>query len=114
MLFKGQRALVVGASGGIGRAIAEDLIAGGCDVAPTFYRHGEASAQLAAQAAERGCRCFAYALDVRDQRAVVETCERMAADLGAPPSLLVTSAGIVRDRPLAQLEPDDWRDVIET
>ncbi len=114
MLFSGQRALVVGASGAIGRAVAEDLLAQGCDVALTFHRHSDLSAQLVAQAETLGRRCFAYALDVRDPAAVAAICQRAADDLGAPPSLLVNTAGILRDRPLGQLEPDDWRDVLET
>ncbi|HEY2290272.1 MAG TPA: 3-oxoacyl-ACP reductase FabG [Thermoanaerobaculia bacterium] len=113
MLYTGQRALVAGASGGIGQAIAEDLIRNGCDVALTFRRSGESLEELSRLAASEGRACSLHALDVRDPRQVAEVCEAVASVLG-PPTLLVCSAGIVRDRPLVQMEPQDWMDVIET
>ena len=112
MLFIGQRALVAGASGGIGQVIAKDLIRNGCDVALTFRRRNEALEELRALAASEGRTCSLHALDVRDPRQVAEVCEEIAA-VGSP-TLLVCSAGIVRDRPLVQMEQEDWMDVIET
>lgn len=114
MLYTGQRALVSGASGGIGQAIAEELIRNGCDVALTFRRRSEALEELAKVAASEGRLCSLHSLDVRDPRQVAQVCEEATAALGSPPSLLVCSAGIVRDRPLAQMEQQDWLDVIET
>jgi 3-oxoacyl-[acyl-carrier protein] reductase len=113
MLYTGQRALIAGASGGIGRAIAEELIRNGCDVALTFRRHSEALEELRELASSEGRICSLHSLDVRDARQVAEVCAEIAATLGSP-TLLVCSAGIVRDRPLAQMEPQDWMDVIET
>lgn len=113
MLYSGQRALVAGASGGIGHAIAEELIRNGCDVALTFRRRGDAVEELARLAEGEGRRCSLHALDVRDPKQVAEVCDEAAAVLGSP-TLLVCSAGIVRDRPLAQMEQPDWTDVIET
>ncbi len=113
MRYTGQRALVAGASGGIGKAIAAELIENGCDVALTYRRRSAALDELAALAASQGRRCSLHALDVRDAAHVAEVCAEVAAVLGSP-TLLVCSAGIVRDRPLAQMEPLDWMDVIET
>lgn len=113
MLYTGQRALVAGASGGIGQAIAEELIRNGCDVALTFRRHSEALEELAKLASSEGRLCTLHSLDVRDPRQVTEVCDEVTATLGSP-TLLVCSAGIVRDRPLAQMEQQDWMDVIET
>ena len=113
MLYSGQRALIAGASGGIGHAIAEELLRNGCDVALTFRRRGDAVEDLAQLAASEGRRCSLHALDVRDAGQVAEVCAEVAAALGSP-YLLVCSAGIVRDRPLVQMEPPDWTEVIET
>jgi 3-oxoacyl-[acyl-carrier protein] reductase len=113
MLYTGQRALVAGASGGIGQAIAEELIRNGCDVALTFRRGSEALEVWAMLALSVGRRCSLHSLDVRDARQVAEVCGEVTAALGSP-TLLVCSAGIVRDRPLAQMEQQDWLDVIET
>jgi 3-oxoacyl-[acyl-carrier protein] reductase len=111
--YSGQRALVVGASGGIGQAIAAELIDNGCDVALTSRHPGASLQRLAERAAELGRRCHVAALDVRDSEQVATVCESVAEELG-PLTILVCCAGIVRDRPLAQMAPDDWFDVVET
>jgi 3-oxoacyl-[acyl-carrier protein] reductase len=113
MLYTGQRALVVGASGGIGQAIADELIRNGCDVALTFRSRSEALEELAQLASGEGRLCSLHPLDVRDPHQVAAVCDEVAAVLGTP-TLLICSAGIVRDRPLAQMEQQDWMDVIET
>lgn len=113
MLYAGQRALVAGASGGIGRAIAEELLRNGCDAALTYQRNRTATEELAELASSLGRRCSIHSLDVRDPQRVGEVCDEIASTLG-PPSLLVCSAGVVRDRPLVQMEEQDWIDVLET
>jgi len=111
--YAGQRALVAGASGGIGRAIAEELIRNGCDVALSYQRNDAAAAELAKLASDHGRRSSVHRLDVRDPGQVAAVCEEVAVTLGTP-SLLVCSAGIVQDRPLVQMAERDWADVLET
>lgn len=113
MRYAGQRALVVGASGGIGRAIAEELIRNGCDIALCFRRNNAAAAELAKLASDQGRLSSVHGLDVREPGQVAAVCEEVVATLGTP-SLLVCSAGIVQDRPLVQMEERDWADVLET
>lgn len=113
MLYAGQRALVAGASGGIGRAIAEELLRNGCDAALTYQRNRAAAEDLEALASGLDRLCSIHYLDVRDPQRVEEVCNEVAGSLG-PPSLLVCSAGVVRDRPLVQMEERDWTDVLET
>ncbi len=113
MHYAGQRALVVGASGGIGRAIAEELIDHGADVAVTFHRGPEEAERLVARGAARDRRCFAYRLDLRSPDSVTAVCDRLAEDLGVP-TIVVCSAGTLRDRPLAETTDDDWSFVLDT
>src|ERR1044071_6915005 len=113
MLYAGQRALVVGASGGIGRAISSELLDHGCDVALTYQCHRAGVEELEARARESGRRCLVQPLDVRDREQVARVCREVAGELGTP-TLLVCSAGVVRDRPLAQMEVADWLGVVET
>lgn len=113
MHYAGQRALVVGASGGIGRAIAEELIDHGADVAVTFHRSPEEAERLVARGAARDRRCFAYRLDLRSPDSVTAVCDRLAEDLGVP-TIVVSSAGTLRDRPLAETTDDDWSFVLDT
>jgi len=59
-------ALVVGASGGIGRVVAQMLIERGSDVALTWRTNADSVDALVAQARERGVRVKAWPLDVED------------------------------------------------
>lgn len=111
--YTGQRALVVGASGGIGRALAEELIDHGADVAVTFRSSAATAEHLVARAAARDRKCWAYRLDLRDPEAITAVCREVAADLGTP-TIVVLAAGILRDRPLASMSEEDWVSIVET
>ena len=95
--LEGKRALVTGASKGIGRAIAEELACAGADVV-VGYRTGAEEAE--ALASEIGGRAV---------QADVSNAEE-AGDL----DILVNNAGLTRDGLLARMPDDDWRTVIET
>jgi 3-oxoacyl-[acyl-carrier protein] reductase len=113
MHYAGQRALVVGASGAIGAAIARELIDNGADVALTFNMRRQGIQDLIERAASRAQRCYAYSLDLRDPEAVSARVRDVAKELGVP-SIVACCAGLTRDRPLAKMELDDWKDVIES
>jgi 3-oxoacyl-[acyl-carrier protein] reductase len=100
----GKRALVTGASKGIGRAIAEELARGGAEVV-VGYRTGRDDAE--ALAAEIGGRAVQADVSSPDEAArLVEE----AGDL----DILVNNAGLTRDGLLARMSDDDWRTVIDT
>jgi 3-oxoacyl-[acyl-carrier protein] reductase len=100
----GRRALVTGASRGIGRAIARELARGGAEVV-VGYRSGREEAE--ALAAEIGGRAIqADVASAEDARRLVEE----AGDL----DVLVNNAGLTRDGLLARMSDDDWRTVIDT
>lgn len=111
MRYGGQRAAIIGASGGIGCAIANELLDNGADIALTYHRNrAEADRQLA-RAAQLNRRCFAYGVDLRDRAAVAECCRALVADLGVP-TILVNCAGMVRDTLLANMQQDDWDEIV--
>jgi 3-oxoacyl-[acyl-carrier protein] reductase len=100
----GKRALVTGASKGIGKAIATGLAAAGATVV-VGYRSGKDEAE--ALAGELGGS--AIQADVSsgdDAKRLVEE----AGDL----DILVNNAGLTRDGLLARMSDDDWRTVIDT
>lgn len=104
-------ALVTGGSRGIGRAIVLRLAQDGYDVSFCYRANPDAAHEVAKEAAEHGVRVLARQTDVTDGTAVSELVKATRQELG-PISAVVTSAGIVRDRPLVMMTGDDWHEVL--
>jgi NAD(P)-dependent dehydrogenase (short-subunit alcohol dehydrogenase family) len=115
----GVRALVTGATSGLGRAMAEALAGAGAAVA-VASRSGE---RALAAAAEIGGDAFGMAMDVRSEDAVGTGVEEAWSRLGGI-DLLVNNAGIgmrtvnprflEQPQPFWAVAPDGFRDVLET
>jgi 3-oxoacyl-[acyl-carrier protein] reductase len=102
----GKTALVTGASGGIGGAIARALHAQGAKVAVSGTRR-EALEALAAELAG----AVVLPCDLAD-RAAVEALVPKAEEALGQLDVLVANAGIARDNLLVQLRDEDWEQVI--
>jgi 3-oxoacyl-[acyl-carrier protein] reductase len=103
----GRRALVTGASGGIGGAIAEALQARGA----TVTLSGTRMEALGAVAGRLGERVHVAAADLGDPAAVdrlVPEAERLMGGL----DILVNNAGLTRDGLAVRMKDDDWQTVI--
>jgi len=100
----GRRALVTGASRGIGAAIARELAAAGAEVVVGYRSGREEAEQLAAELGARAVQ--ADVSSPEDAKRLVEE----AGDL----DVLVNNAGLTRDGLLARMSDDDWRTVIDT
>ncbi|RFS84320.1 3-oxoacyl-[acyl-carrier-protein] reductase [Actinomadura spongiicola] len=105
-------ALVTGGTRGIGAAVVLRLAADGHDVAFCHRSSPEAARDLEKQAGELGVRVRSWRTDVTDPGAVKDLVTSVQAELG-PIATVVTSAGIVRDRPLVMMTRDDWRHVLD-
>ncbi|MAY99498.1 MAG: beta-ketoacyl-ACP reductase [Micavibrio sp.] len=101
-------AIVTGGTRGIGKAIAEKLIASGYNVAAIY--HGDVKA---AKAFEEETGGKSYKLDVCDFEACKKTVEKISKDMG-PVSVLVNNAGITRDGMLHKTTLERWQSVIDT
>ncbi len=98
----GKRALVTGASRGIGRAIAQALAAAGADVAIT-YQHAAEKAQEVVRAIEQtGRRAVAIQADSADPQAVQRSVAQAVEALGGL-DILVNNAGIARYESVADV-----------
>ncbi|MGH8877771.1 MAG: 3-oxoacyl-ACP reductase FabG, partial [Stackebrandtia sp.] len=75
--------------------------------------HVEAAEESAEAAREAGARAMTRQVDVTDFDACRELMAQTESELGDV-DLLVTSAGIVRDKPLVMMSQPEWNDVITT
>ncbi|HET6437522.1 MAG TPA: 3-oxoacyl-ACP reductase FabG [Anaeromyxobacter sp.] len=108
------RALITGASRGIGAAIATALARAGHPVILN-YRSGEAAARAVASAiGEEGGQAELCPFDVADAAATAAALERLLADADRPILVLVNNAGVARDAPFPALEPAAWEAVTRT
>jgi 3-oxoacyl-[acyl-carrier protein] reductase len=105
-------ALVTGAFGGIGGAIARALAAGGADVALLDARTTSDGAAAAAAIESRGRRALALSVDVTDETAVDEAFRVVRRTLGEP-GIVVNNAGITDDALIWKMTAAAWRRVID-
>lgn len=106
--LEGRTALVTGASGAIGSAIARALHAQGARVALSGTR-APALEALAETLGDRGAVCPA---DLRDPSAPDALVAAAEAALG-PLDILVNNAGLTRDMLAIRMKDEDWQDVLD-
>ncbi|KMO42310.1 oxidoreductase [Methylobacterium tarhaniae] len=102
----GKRALVTGASRGIGAAIALALAGKGADVAITYERSADRAAEIVRRIEATGRRGVALQADSADPAAVTGSVAAAAEALGGL-DILVNNAGIARGGPLAEMSLAD-------
>ncbi|MFF5207135.1 3-oxoacyl-[acyl-carrier-protein] reductase [Streptosporangium sp. NPDC000396] len=107
------RALVTGASRGIGRVVALRLAREGYAIAGCHSTASEAARQTEADVRALGAPCYFAECDVSDPGAVEEFVRAAEERLGAL-DLLVNNAGITRDKPLVLSSYEDWNAVLGT
>ena len=107
----GKKAIVTGASRGIGLAIATELARKGADVAILSTSVKE---DLAAKlSSELGVQVKSYACNVADSETVQSVFKQIIADMGTV-DILVNNAGITRDGLLMRMKDEDFDAVIAT
>lgn len=106
--LSGKNALVTGASGGIGGAIAKAL----CDAGATVTLSGTRVAPLEELAASLGARAHVLPCNLSDAEAVTAL-PKQAADLMGTVDILVNNAGITRDNLFMRMSDDEWSSVLE-
>jgi 3-oxoacyl-[acyl-carrier protein] reductase len=106
-----KRALVTGASGGLGRAIALQLARDGLHVIVHANSRIDAAAALAAEITTAGGSAEAVAFDVTDRAATQAACATLL-DAG-PVQVLVNNAGTHDDAAFPALRAEQWDGVID-
>lgn len=106
--LKGRNALVTGASGGIGGAIARALHGAGATVGLS----GTRTEPLEALAGELGARAHVLPCDLSDA-AAVNALPKQAAEAMGSVDILVNNAGVTRDNLFMRMSEEEWALVLE-
>jgi gluconate 5-dehydrogenase len=106
----GKRALVTGATHGLGMAIAKGLAMAGAEIIVNDIDKAKLDAALADYKAS-GVKAHGYIFDVTDENAVKSTIAKIEKEVGAI-DILVNNAGIIKRVPAAQMEVSDFAQVI--
>lgn len=106
--LSGKAALITGASGGIGAAIARALHGAGATVGLS----GTRVEPLESLAAELGDRAFSLPCNLSDAEAVTALPKQAIEAMGAV-DILINNAGITRDNLFMRMSDDEWASVLE-
>lgn len=109
MNLSGKIALVTGASRGIGKAIAEKLVACGATVI------GTATTEKGAEAISQylGTHGKGFALNVTDEASIESVINAIKTEFGDI-DILVNNAGITRDNLLMRMKEEEWQSILDT
>jgi 3-oxoacyl-[acyl-carrier protein] reductase len=110
--FQGQKAVVTGATRGIGRAVATDLLGMGATVIGLFASDEQAADRFRNECAGLAGELFLHRCDVSCYREVEKLYAGIEEDFDTL-DILVNNAGIRKDGVLAMMPEQDWRQVID-
>lgn len=111
-ILAGQKALVTGASSGIGRAVSIALAAAGADVLVNYNSRPREAEDVVAEIESVGSRAVAQKADVSKEDEVAVMFRRMCDEFGTI-DILVNNAGLQKDAPFDEMTLDDWRLVLD-
>jgi len=111
--FKDKVAIITGASRGIGRAIALELVKNGAKVAFNYKKSDEEAKSLLKEIESLGSEGLSFKSDIRDLDTAKEFVEQVRSYFGSL-DFLVNNAGITRDKALLQMNKSEWQEVVDT
>jgi 3-oxoacyl-[acyl-carrier protein] reductase len=110
--LKGKRALLTGASQGIGAAIAEGLIDAGADVCLHYFQSDATPRALAKKAESRGQRALVLQADLREESEATGAVTQAIEFLGGLDVLVNNAGSLVARRKLEEVDIAFWDEVI--
>lgn len=113
MLLKGKVAVVTGGTRGIGRAIVLALAREGCDIAFNYVKSIDLADKLISEVKALGRHAMAFCVDIKDYKNVKEMIDQTREKFCGL-DILINNAGVIRDKALMMMEPEDWQEVIDT
>jgi glucose 1-dehydrogenase len=110
-ILEGQKALVTGASSGIGKSVAIELGKAGADVVVNYKGGADEANEVAAEIGKYGSRVYAHQADVSNEEQVKEMFQKMFEEFGTI-DILINNAGLQQDAPFDEMTIDQWNTVI--
>ncbi|MBY0428534.1 MAG: 3-oxoacyl-[acyl-carrier-protein] reductase [Alphaproteobacteria bacterium] len=111
--LNGKRALVTGASGGLGGAIAKALVAQGAMVALSGTKVDALEALKKELGDASGNRAFVTPANLSDPAAPAELIKKAEEAMGGGIDILVNNAGLTRDGLSMRMKDNDWQQVLD-
>jgi glucose 1-dehydrogenase len=110
-LLKGQKAIVTGASSGIGRAVAIALGDAGADVAVNYIGTEQPALEVVNRIRSAGRKAIAVQADVSKEDQVVAMFAQTVKELGTV-DILINNAGLQKDAAIDEMTLTQWNTVI--
>ena len=113
MSLRDKTVIISGATRGIGRAIAIDLAKEGANISFNFLKSNKDAEDLEKEIRDFSVKVKSFQVDIRDYDAVKSWVDNTKELFGGI-DVAVNNAGVIKDKALALMEPDDWHEVINT
>jgi glucose 1-dehydrogenase len=110
-ILQGQKALITGASSGIGKGIAIALGQAGADVVVNYVGGEDAAEEVVDEIVRNGSQAITYQADVSKEDQVRAMFQRTFKELGTI-DILINNAGLQKDAPFDEMTLDQWNTVI--
>ncbi|MGU3492995.1 SDR family NAD(P)-dependent oxidoreductase [Xanthobacteraceae bacterium A53D] len=107
-MFPDGAAIVIGGSGGIGRAVCAAFARAGSDVAFTYRNNEQAARDVSAEIAALGCRAMPLKLDLTDRPGGRAAIEQAATTFGHIHTLVLATGADISMTYTADIDPDEW------
>jgi len=111
-VLEGQKALVTGASKGLGQAVAVGLARAGADVLVNYFSDECGARETAQAVGEQGVRALPFKADVADEVAVADMFARAVERFGRL-DICVPNSGIQLNAPVDEMTLAQWQRVID-
>ena len=113
MSIKNKTVIISGATRGIGRAIAIELANEGANISFNFLKSIKEAGEMEKEIKSLGVNAKSFQVDIKDYNAV-KSWANDTRELFGGIDIVVNNAGVIKDKALALMEPDDWQEVIST